>query len=358
MMEHTLRHILVIRFRRVGDSVLSMALCHSLKLSFPEARIDFVINKNIAPLYAGHPDIDRVIPFSERENHGLTYIKKVYSLMRSVHYDVIIDMRSTPKTLLFSLFSLRTPYRIGRKKWYGRGILNYRLSTPEGADRVESNLHLMDPLAAEGKLTKSEEFPLYVSDEEKAAFRNYMAEKGIDFGKPIMLVAVTTRISSKSWIRERMTEILRRILDTTHAQLIFNYSGEVEAQSAQRYYEALNKNPRIFLNIEAKNLRELCALCANVQFFFGNEGGPRHISQAFRVPSFAIYPPGIDKHFWLPGASERYQGISPDDSLNPDMQAEMSYGQRMALITVDDVWAGLQPMLEQYIQQPFGQYTA
>lgn len=348
-MEHQIKKILIIRFRRVGDSVLSMALCHSLKLSFPKAEIHYVINKNIAPLYKNHPDIDRVIPFSDRENYGLTYIKKVRELMRSTHYDVIIDMRSTVKTLLFSIFSLSTPYRIGRRKWYGRGVLNYRLETPEGADRVQSNLHLMDPLASEGKIIKDEQFPLYISDAEKTAYQDYLRHKGLDPGRPIVLIAVATRIAGKAWPRERMLEILRRIINNYHPQLVFNYSGEAEAEAARQYYEALGRDPHIHLDIEAKDLRQLCALCASSSFFFGNEGGPRHISQAFGVPSFAIYPPGIDKHFWLPGESERYQGISPDDSVSSEVQSQMSYQERMKLITVDDVWAGLQPMLEQFL---------
>ena len=65
-----IKNILVIRFRRVGDSVLAVALCHSLKLSLPSAQVHYVVNANIAPLYEGHPDIDRVIPFTEEEQHG------------------------------------------------------------------------------------------------------------------------------------------------------------------------------------------------------------------------------------------------------------------------------------------------
>ena len=73
-----IKHILVIRFRRVGDSVLATALCRSLRQSFPQAQIDYVLNENIAVLYENHPDIDRVITFSDRENHHLpTYIRKV-----------------------------------------------------------------------------------------------------------------------------------------------------------------------------------------------------------------------------------------------------------------------------------------
>lgn len=61
------KHILVIRFRRVGDAVLSTVICSSLKKTFPEARVDYVLNENIACLYEDHPDIDRTITFNDHE---------------------------------------------------------------------------------------------------------------------------------------------------------------------------------------------------------------------------------------------------------------------------------------------------
>ena len=88
-----IKNILVIRFRRVGDSVLAVALCHSLKLSLPSAQVHYVVNANIAPLYEGHPDIDRVIPFTEEEQHGMAYLKKVRQIVKETRYDAIIDMR-------------------------------------------------------------------------------------------------------------------------------------------------------------------------------------------------------------------------------------------------------------------------
>lgn len=48
-----IKRILIIRFRQIGDSILAVALCSTLKKSFPDAEIHFVLNKNIAPLYEG-----------------------------------------------------------------------------------------------------------------------------------------------------------------------------------------------------------------------------------------------------------------------------------------------------------------
>ena len=101
-----IKRILIIRFRQIGDSILAIALCSTLKKSFPDAEIHFVLNKNIAPLYEGHPDIDKVITFDKNENKPFTaYIKKVWQVMHQNKYDIIIDMRSTIRTLFFSLFS-------------------------------------------------------------------------------------------------------------------------------------------------------------------------------------------------------------------------------------------------------------
>ena len=128
---------LVIRFRRVGDAVLAVAACSSLKRSFPDIRVDFVLNEAIAPLFEGHPDIDRVVTFTDTDNaNPWRYVRRVFDVMRKTRYDILIDMRATPRTLLFSLFSLRTPFRIGTRKPYSRLLHNYRV-----ADRTPC-LHL------------------------------------------------------------------------------------------------------------------------------------------------------------------------------------------------------------------------
>ena len=146
-----------------------------------------------------------------------------------------------------------------------------------------------------------------------------------------------------------MTRILKKIIETFDAQLIFNYAGEAETQAANTIWNNLNQDAHIFLNIQADGLRELCALTYNSTFFFGNEGGPRHIAQALNIPSFAIYPPNISKQFWLPGNNPRFQGISPDDYMPEEKQKDMDYATRFNLIPEEDVWSQLRAMLQQYL---------
>lgn len=347
-----IKRVLVIRFRRVGDSVLSIAICTSLRKTFPDAQIDYVLNANIASLYDEHPDVDHVITFDDEENKNfIKYLCKVWKVMKTNKYDVIIDTRSTVRTLFFSLFSLLTPYRIGTKKKYNKFLHNYRIGNHDDStiNMVQRNLMLLKPLEREADVHYCSDFRLYVSEEEKHNFQSYMETQGINFSRPVVLATVTARLAHKVWDKERMKEILRRMIDKHHTQVIFNFAGSEEDFAVALYHE-MGNDKNVFINVKANSLRELCALTVNSDFFFGNEGGPRHIAQALNIPSYAIYPPGINKLSWLPLSGDRYLGISPDDCCSQEQQIGMNYLQRFNLISVDKVWNELDAMLIKYLK--------
>ena len=292
--------ILVIRFRQMGDAILATPLLSTLHRSFPDADIHFVLNERIAPLFEGHPAISRIITFNDAERHApLTYLRKVWQTVHQTHYDAIIDMRSTLNTMPFALFSLSSKMRIGIRKPYTLGIYNRRI---EGCEDDESmvthNLKLAEPLKP---AITDRNLSLSITEKEKTDFRTYMQHEGIDFSRPVMLVGVTAKLENKTWAEDRMTETLRRLLDTfPHLQLIFNYAPGREAENARRIYEHLGANPHIFLQIQAKSPRELAAMAANCTAYFGNEGGGRHIVHAMGKPSLVVCSPLASKTTWLP----------------------------------------------------------
>lgn len=347
-----IRNILVIRFRRVGDSVLSMGLCHTLRESFPGAEIDFVINKGIDSLYREHPDIDNVIVYDKKECDNIfKYIRKTRQTMKVKRYDIIIDMRSTVKSSLFSLFSLGTKYRIGRKKWYSRLLLTHTVNNRLPGSRPEQNLLLLKPLENKYKIKYSTDFRLYVSKENVSEMRTRMEKSGIDFSRPVLIAAVATRVQGKAWPFDRMTAVLKKaIAKYPQVQIVFNYSKD-EKEIALSYYNALDKDKHIFINIHADSLIELCAMLSNSSMFFGNEGGPRHMAQALGIPAYAIFPPGIKKETWLHNENEYNTGISPDDYVSPQDQEkfEMGYKERMEIMSTDRVWNGMDRFMDKII---------
>ena len=341
------KKVLVIRFRRVGDAVLSVVICSTIRKSFPGAEIHYVVNESIEPLFRDHPDIDRVITFSDRENnHFFTYLAKVHRLMREERYDVIVDTRSTLKTLWFSIFSLGTRCRIGTRKYYNLFFHNYRVRNQqdESLDEVSRNLLLLKPLEKEFPLIYDADFKLQVTDDEKENFRKYMIKQGIDFSRLIVLCTPFTRVVDKKWDIQKMKEVLSRLVWKYDAQLIFNYSKEEKAE-ALALYDEMTGDRHIFVNVEADSLRKLVAMISLSDFFFGNEGGPRHMAQACGVPGLAIYPPWVNKQKWLPSRDERYQGISPLDFIPEAERGMLSEKEIFDRLTVEQVWERLDGML-------------
>ena len=376
--------ILVIRFRQMGDAILATPLLSTLRQNYPDAEIDFVLNERIAPLFEGHPALSRIITFSDHERHSaFTYIRKVWQVVHQTHYDVIIDMRSTVNTMLFALFSLRSRWRIGIRKPYTWGVFNHRIEACEDDESmIDHNLKLVPPSIPPkggrkspipsippkgGRMSPIPSIPpkgeryssagqnrlfppsggqrgvkglsLFITDQERQDFRQYMAGQGIDFSRPVLLVGVTAKLAHKTWPEDRMTEVLRRLIEAyPHLQLIFNYAPGKEAENAQRIHARLLSSAAtpsqplpVFLNIQAKTPRQLAAMAANCTAYFGNEGGGRHIVHAMGRPSLVICSPGASKTTWLP---------QDTDVLALGIDAA-SYD----LITVDRVWLELQSFL-------------
>lgn len=145
------------------------------------------------------------------------------------------------------------------------------------------------------------------------------------------------------WDKEKIKLILRRLIDKYQAQIVFNIV-DTEKELALQIHRSLDYDKHVFITSKADSLPALCVLMANCDFFFGNEGGPRHISQALGIPSYAIFPPNVSKNVWLPRSQTACWGISPDD-FDVECKGNMSRSAQYDLIDVDRVWQEIDSIL-------------
>lgn len=348
MTEDEIKRVLIVRFQQIGEAVLSTVVCNTVRKNFPKAEIDITLNDNIAPLFEHHPAIDRIWAFAADERQSWTaYYRKVKHIVKDVHYDVIIDMRCTLHSLLFSALSLSTPFRIGPKKLISLGWLNYRVRCryPD-EDMISRYLHLLEPLNEIHPVSYSRSFSLNITAEEQKLFREYMTHQGIDFGKPVMLVGITSKVPDKTYGEDKMVYVLQQFIKTFPKwQIIFNYASGQEEKDARRVYQRLGCDEHVFIDIQAHDLRQLAAMTKNVSFYFGNEGGTRHIAQAMGTPSFVVCSPMADKLTWIPQNEVPADGIASTDFVPIEQQYKLKNTERYKLIPKDAVWKGLRAML-------------
>ncbi len=341
--------ILVVRFKQIGDSILAAPICNSLKKTFPEAQVDYVVYEHIAPLFEKHQYIDNVISITKEEQKNLfKYLKKVWKVTRN-KYDIVIDIMSTPKSEVFTLFSRGSKYRIGRYKKHRGYTYTDKIEEPKGAkNKIDKFLKMLKPLEKEYDVKYTEDFSIKVTEDEKNYMREKMEKAGIDFSRPVLAFAINSRVPSKVFNIDKMLEITRNIIDDLNPQIIFYYSP-AEKEFALKAHERLEKDPHIFTNIETKSIRELAMLLENCDMFFGNEGGPRHLAHAVGIPSFIVQRPFLDIKEWII-ADEKHQGVGPLD-IDPNAYTKYSYQEQEDLVTVDLVVNKFQEFYKKYINK-------
>ena len=339
--------ILVVRFKQIGDAILSSVICKSLKETYPEAEIDYVLYDHVAPLFEHQEYLNKVISISKNEQKNpFKYLKKVWNVTRA-DYDIVIDIMSTPKSEVFTLLSRKAKYKIGR--WKPKRGYTYTHSIPEPSsefDKAEKFLKMLKPLSDDGidvKLNKN--YSLTFLPEEKNDLRKRMEEAGVNFNKIIIPLAINSRRESKVYPIDLMKELAKKILDEFDCQIILYYSPN-EKEFAKKFHEDLNWDKRIVSDINTKSIRELGALLSNCDIFVGNEGGPRHLAQAIDIPSFSIFSPGSSKRDWLSRDNKRHEGIEPRDVLLDKTYDNLSYEEKYRLITPDIILEKVKEKME------------
>lgn len=137
------RKIAVIVFGGLGDVVHAVPALRSIRLSFPDARIEAVAPAGWAPLLGAVDGLDRVVPNRHRKR-GLAWdnLAEYWRLFRA-RYDLCINLWGSNHASMVALATL-APVRLGRKplETWKRG---WRLCHTHIADYP----HLAEPMHAQ-----------------------------------------------------------------------------------------------------------------------------------------------------------------------------------------------------------------
>ena len=345
------KKILVVRFRQIGDAILSSVICKSLKETYPDSQIDYVLYEDIAPLFEKQSYIDNVIVINKEERKSpWKYLKKVWKVTRN-KYDIVIDIMSTPKSELFTLFSLGAKYRIGRAK-KGRGY-TYTDKIPEPSDnfdKPEKFLQMLKPLEKDGeKVIYDSDYSLKFQKEEIEKMKKRMIEAGVNLEKSVIAFAINSRRSEKIYPIDDMLKIVKTCLDKYDCQGIFYYSP-AEKEFALEAHKKLNNDKRIFTNIKTDSIRDLGAMFESCDMFIGNEGGPRHLAEAVDLPSLGLFNPGGSKKQWLSRNKDKHQGIDLTDiDLTGKDISNLSHEEKYRLMTPEILLEKIDEIINKYV---------
>ena len=112
--------ILLLKYRNIGDVLLATPLLKNIRNNYPEALIDFSVNKGTESMISLNPNLRRVITYNRQEIASLSFFKRLWKelqfiwFFRKEQYDIVINLTSGDRGDLISWFSC-APIRIGYK---------------------------------------------------------------------------------------------------------------------------------------------------------------------------------------------------------------------------------------------------
>ena len=90
--------VLIIKYRNIGDVLLSTPLINNLKHHYPDSVIDFALNKGCEDMVLNNPNINKVIIYDRSRIKRLgvfSRLKEEVGLINKVYqqkYDIVINL--------------------------------------------------------------------------------------------------------------------------------------------------------------------------------------------------------------------------------------------------------------------------
>lgn len=304
-----MKKILVIRYKKsVGDTIIGTTLCESLKKKYPESEVHYLVYENLTELFLNHKYIDKVLTM-DRKKGFKDYLRLMFQI-RKEKYDAVVDCRSTAITMFLIMFS-GAKIKIGKYKKYRHYFYTYAIKGMNAKMNQIKKYHMMlKPLGIE---TVTNEYFVYLTDDEKNYWKKEMENCGIDFSRLIIPMAINARQTFKKYPEEYMEKIIRFLVNEYKSQIIFFYSPAEEEYAKYMYNKLNDINKNIFVNLKTKNVRELACIFSNCDLFVGNEGGTRHVAETAGLANLAIAAPDTDKKEWITNENEKNQCIDVND---------------------------------------------
>jgi lipopolysaccharide heptosyltransferase II len=296
--------VLLIRLRLIGDVVLSTPLIRALRRTFPDASLNYLVERDAAAVVSGNPHLDEVIVVER--TRGLTRIADDLRLarrLRRMRFDVVIDMHGGPRSSWLTLATgapQRIGYDIAGRHWmYTRTVPRARELRPRHS--VVNQWDLLSAIdgwtgGAPDPTCDAVEMPLDSAADRRVAER--LQGAGVEPGHELIVVHVSASNPFRRWPEPAFVEVVSSLVRESPDRRIVLSSGPSDRPAADR----IAASARDRLPAEARSrvldfgefdIAELRALVGRSRLFIGGDTGPLHVAATTVTPIVAIYGPTL-----------------------------------------------------------------
>ena len=292
--------ILIIQQKMIGDVLTSSILFEALRLKYPNAQLDYLINEHTYAVVENNPHISNYIFFTKAEEQSKLALLNLAKDIRSRKYDVVIDVYSKLSSNLITLIS-SAKVKISYFKPYTTLIYHHNIKRLQKTNDIAglaiiNRMQLLQPLQLDVNPLKPK---IYLTTDETAKAKSFLEHNGIDLSKPLYMISVLGSSENKTYPLHFMSKVVDMISRETNGQILFNYNPN-QALNAKQVYDLCKETTKknIFFDVFGESLRDFLSIAHHCTAVIGNEGGAINMAKALEVKTFAIFSPWIEKATW------------------------------------------------------------
>ncbi len=285
--------ILVVRYRFIGDMILTIPFLRNLRYAYPNAQIDMLVSPNSGEVIENCPYVNNFIYFDTTRKHkyeiGEGKKKSFWHYVKLLHrekYDKAYVLKR-------SLSSAMLCYFAGIKERIGydcenRGFLLTK-KIKYDTQKHESECFL-DVLKADNIFIKDNYLENWVSEYNNQKADELFKLNNINNEHIKAVVSVTASDDRKVWNINNYARIIEYLSNEKGVQVIY-----IGAPSDKAIYDTLQikenlKIPAVNL-CEKVTLKDSLAVLKKVDFIVGNDSGTLHMASSVGTKVIGLYGP-------------------------------------------------------------------
>jgi heptosyltransferase-3 len=276
--------ILVSVTLRIGDVLLSTPVIRSLRLAWPQAKIDVLVFEGTEGVLLRNPDIDRVITVPPRPRFW-QHLRLILSLFR--RYDLALTTLLGDRPTLYTWIAGKTRIGMqdGSKKEHWKQYLLTHWANFKHVDShtVLTNLGLVDLLG----IKRNHEVVVAWSPADEISVA---AALPFDIrAETFAVLHMSPKYSYKMWQREGWMELAKWLAGNGIRCVLTGSSDPAELAYVEGIYRSM---PPTTVSVAGKlGLAENAFLISRARYYVGPDTALTHMAAALGTPTIALFGP-------------------------------------------------------------------
>jgi ADP-heptose:LPS heptosyltransferase len=271
------------RFRALGDALLATPLLRAVKAHYPEARVDYLVDETLAPLFHGNPDCDRVLAYPRgarwRSVSDLRWALK----LRRERYDLLLDLQGSGTSALFTLFS-------GAPRRHGYRVRHRHIFYTEKTDRGWP-AGRGRPYAPVNHFLLVESLGIRPVDLHPGLPPDLGLKNPFPVGSgPLILVAPGATWRAKQWPAAHYAMLIRALKREGRRVMLMGSPGE------RPLLDEIATDGGASIHGDT-SIEGMVAALRHADLLLSTDSGARHVAVALGTPSLALFGPS-DPAIW------------------------------------------------------------